>query len=362
MFQQMRAPFRQVEPGGPTSGVRSRCNGLRLTLTAVRPQNPGTKKQENVERVGRNAPGCGSMELQQLRIFESVSRHLNITNAALELGMSQPAVSSQLKQLERECGVQFYVRNNHGVELTRSGIDFLDAVRPILAQLDRVDMEFRSKPEIHSAPPFVVGGSNTLSATLLSEILVAFNRRNPNVNLLVETSDSRRMEILVQTRKVEVALITLPSYLPGCECEPYMEHEAAAFVPPDSPLRDKTLTLEELAAFPLVVRRGSSTVTELRRRGLRLKFAAQFSAIEAVKTAVRGGMGVGLLFRSRLESEIARGEVCLIDVPGLKSITLKSFIIYGKRPRLSVNAQKFIELLREQREEDANKLPKVAFP
>ncbi|MGE3778515.1 MAG: LysR family transcriptional regulator [Pirellulaceae bacterium] len=286
------------------------------------------------------------MELHQFRIFESVSRHLNISSAAAELGMSQPAASLQLKRLEQECKVQFYTRNNHGVSLTPEGQAFLEAVRPILAQLDKVDQDFRAENDRHASRPFVVGGSNTLSATVLPEILLEFKRRNPSVNLLVETSDSHRMADLVQKRRVEVALVTTPCDLPGCECEPYLEHEAVAFAAPDNPLCRKTLTLEELVRIPLVVRRGSSTVSELERRGYNLKFAAQFSAIEAVKTAVRGGMGVGLLFRSRLESELARGEVRIIDVPDLRFIKLKSFIVYGKRPRQSANVLKFLQILR----------------
>lgn len=289
------------------------------------------------------------MELHQFRIFETVSRHLNISSAAAELGMSQPAASLQLKRLEQECKVQFYTRNNHGVSLTPEGQAFLEAVRPILAQLDKVDQDFRGETDRHASRPFVVGGSNTLSATVLPEILLEFKRRNPGVNLLVETTDSHRMANLVQKRRVEVALVTTPCELPGCECEPYLEHEAVAFAAPENPLCRKTLSLQELVRIPLVVRRGSSTVSELERRGYTLKFAAQFSAIEAVKTAVRGGMGVGLLFRSRLESELAHGEVTIVDVPELRSIKLKSFIVYGKRPRQSANVLKFLQILREYR-------------
>ena len=289
------------------------------------------------------------MELHQFRIFESVSRHLNISSAAAELGMSQPAASLQLKRLEQECKVQFYTRNNHGVSLTPEGQAFLEAVRPILAQLDKVDQDFRGETDRQASRPFVVGGSNTLSATVLPEILLEFKRRNPGVNLLVETTDSHRMANLVQKRRVEVALVTTPCELPGCECEPYLEHEAVAFAAPENPLCRKTLSLQELVRIPLVVRRGSSTVSELERRGYTLKFAAQFSAIEAVKTAVRGGMGVGLLFRSRLESELAHGEVTIVDVPELRSIKLKSYIVYGKRPRQSANVLKFLQILREYR-------------
>src|SRR5690348_15423942 len=114
------------------------------------------------------------MELQQFKLFESVSRHLNITSAATELGISQPAASLQLKQLEKECGVQLYVRNNRGVELTRQGYALLDVVKSILDQLEKVDRELKGDRHQSGNRTFVVGSSNTLSATVLPELLVEF--------------------------------------------------------------------------------------------------------------------------------------------------------------------------------------------
>jgi LysR family transcriptional regulator, low CO2-responsive transcriptional regulator len=90
---------------------------------------------------------CGDrvMTLHQLRIFESVARHLNITRASKELHMSQPAVSQQLKILERQFARRLIVRTHHGVKLTEQGRVFLDAVRPIIAQADRIEIDFRIK-------------------------------------------------------------------------------------------------------------------------------------------------------------------------------------------------------------------------
>lgn len=285
------------------------------------------------------------MELHQLTIFESVSRHLNMTSAAKELGTSQPTVSLQLKQLETECGLQFYVRDNHGVQLTQEGMAFLGAIQPILSQLEKIDLEFKKGRQNQASRAFIVGGSNTLSATVLPELVVEFSRKNPKVKLLVETGDSDTIASLVENRKVEIGIVTKPSQISGCACEPYLEHEAVAFVPPDHPLLGRTLTLEEFCKIRLVIRRGSSTISELERLGYRPRIGVQFGAIEAVKTAVAGGMGVGLLFRSRLESELRMGRFGIVDVPELKSVKLKSFIIFSKRPRLSANARKFLEVL-----------------
>jgi DNA-binding transcriptional LysR family regulator len=85
------------------------------------------------------------MTLHQLRIFEFVARHLNITRASKELHMSQPAVSQQLKFLERQFRERLLVRTRQGVKLTEQGRAFLNAVRPIIAQADKIESTFMVK-------------------------------------------------------------------------------------------------------------------------------------------------------------------------------------------------------------------------
>src|SRR5690242_7939487 len=109
------------------------------------------------------------MKLQRLRIFESISRHLNVTAAAEELHLSQPAASLQLKLLEQEYGLTLFRRKSNGMELTGEGREFLEAIRPILVTIAEVDAKFkernRSKPREHHGSPkadvIFVGSNHT---------------------------------------------------------------------------------------------------------------------------------------------------------------------------------------------------------
>lgn len=289
------------------------------------------------------------MKLHQLRIFESVARHLSVTAAAGELNLSQPAVSLQLKLLEQEYGTKFLERTNRGVALTRQGAAFLEAIRALLIQADKVDAAFKASYMATGPEVLVVGGSNTLSVTVLPEILVEFRKRHPEVRLELETSESRLVEEYVLSSRVQIGLVTRPSYLPSCIYEEYAEHEAVAFVPPDSPLCGKTLSLRELTRHPLVARKGSQSIQELKRRGYRLNLALQCDAPEAVKTAVRKGMGIGILFRGRVDNEIRKGDLRMLDAPEIASITTHSFIIYHKRKALSASGRDFLDTLRTLR-------------
>ena len=112
-----------------------------------------------VERQG------GQMTLYQLKIFEAVARHANITQASLALHASQPAVSQQLKLLQDEYGVRFLNRLSHGVELTPEGRVFLVAIKPVLAQIESIEKRFKVNHNGKESQSLLVGGSSSVSAS-----------------------------------------------------------------------------------------------------------------------------------------------------------------------------------------------------
>jgi len=134
------------------------------------------------------------MTLHQLKIFESVARHLNVTKASHELHMSQPAVSQQLKLLEQQCDARFIVRIGQGMELTERGKVFLDAIRPIVAQVADVESTFKVKSDEKKSSFLTVGGSRSHSVAVLPEILRAFKQNHPWVQFVLESNDSGTME------------------------------------------------------------------------------------------------------------------------------------------------------------------------
>src|SRR5262245_41275486 len=119
------------------------------------------------------------MTLHQLRIFESVARHLNVTKASQELHMSQPTVSQQIKLLEQQYETRFVVRIGQNVKLTKRGRTFLKTIRPIVAQVENVESVFRVKSTDKKSSFLTVGRSRSHSVTVLPEILRAFKQNHP---------------------------------------------------------------------------------------------------------------------------------------------------------------------------------------
>ena len=288
------------------------------------------------------------MTLHQLKIFECVVRHMNITKASATLHISQPSVSQQLKLLEEEFGTKFFIRLNQGVELTPEGEEFLNGIRPLLADAENLEKRFKSSPTLDTVP-LIVGGSHNVSVNVLPKMLMSFKARHPSVQVILETNESPIIENRVIASEVEIALITNPSYRAELIYEPYEEMELVAFCLPSSPLARKKLTLKELGECPLVLRRGGRLEKILMNLGYKMNIVMQCEVSGAVKAAVRIGMGVGIEYRNAVASRVAKGSLRLINVPELKELGINSFLIYGRRKPLAPMAQEFLQILHEKR-------------
>jgi len=287
------------------------------------------------------------MKLHQLEIFESVTRHQSVTNAARELHMSQPAVSLQLKLLEEECGRQLYSRTRYGIAMTDEGRAFLAAIRPILAQMEKLQIEFTNNTRPVRSECLSIAANNTLSSTIVPRAVSAFSDLYPNVKFVLDIAHSDLIEKRIINGDVEVALITRPNNWGQICYEPYEEHETVAFVPKDSYLDTGTMSLADLTSHPLVVKKGCPCVQELESRGFDLKISLQCNARESVKMAVKKGLGIGLLFDVPTESDLELDDMRIMNVPELREIRHQSYVIYPRGSKLSPNARNFLETLRQ---------------
>ena len=218
-----------------------------------------------------------------------------------------------------------------------------------MAEAENLEQKFKGKPKANDTAPLIVGGSHNVSVNVLPKLLMALKERHPSVQLILETNESRIMETRLLNSEVEIALITNPSHRAELVYEPYEEMEVVAFCVPTNPLARKTLTLKELVECPLVLRSGGRTERMFTNLGYQVNVAFRCELSAAVRAAVRIGMGVGILYRNAVASRVARGNLKLINVPELKEMGVKSFIIYDRRKPLAPMAQEFLQILREKR-------------
>ncbi len=293
------------------------------------------------------------MTIKQFMIFATVSRHLNITRASQELHISQPSVSQHLKLLEEDYNVKLFKKSKRGIVLTGSGNLFLTKLMPILAQLDELKRAFSNESTVSQVDSLVIGGTYGPSALLLPSLTGVFKRSYPRVELELRSANRPYMERLVLSSEVDIALVTGRPSSSNLVVEPYRKEKLLAFVARNHPLASKReLSLAQFARVPLIIhgrKNSANTVTGILRslqgKGLEPVVAMRCESPDAVKTAVREKIGLGILYQDTVRRELGNGEFIHVKVHGLK-LDGESFIIWYKDKPLSSAAWAFLCLLR----------------
>ena len=296
------------------------------------------------------------MTLHQLKVFLAVAKHSSITRAARELNISEPSVHQQVKSLQRDFPRSLYQKVGRILEITSDGRAFSAKASEILRKVAELEKEF-VQPLVERQPIYLaVGGSHVLSASILAPIVATFKTRYPNVQIEFRTKSSQLIERLVLAEKVDLGLVTNVSSSPQLIVEPFRYEEMVAIVSKQHALfKKRELTMAELAQASLIVRtrRKSSPskqiLAELEQHGFEFNVLMKCDSAQGVKVAVAKGLGVGLLYRSHVEQEVRRGELKVLNVPGLTK-RIQSFIIYKAEKPISPTAREFLDLLRQSRE------------
>jgi len=254
------------------------------------------------------------MTPDQLITFAAVAEHLNISRAAVALHLSQPAVSGQLRLLQDEFGELLYQRDGRGIRLTPVGeqlAEYAKAQRDTFAQA----RAFRDAVRGLDAGTLRIGASTTPASYLLPYLIAAFQPRVPRVT--IQTMSGNTADVVAALASLDIAMIEGPpgeALPPGTAVHAWHEDEIVAVVPAGHPLAapeyEAGVTLDALAAHPLVLREEGSGVRQLVERafahgGAPMRVAFEIAGVEAVKEAVRAGMGVGFVSAMSLRHEQA---------------------------------------------------------
>src|SRR5579872_5240973 len=157
----------------------------------------------------------GMMELRHLRYFVAVAEELNFTHAAVRLRVAQPALSSQIKDLENEIEAVLFERGRTGVQLTRAGKTFYTRARNILAQAAAAANEARTAAGMITGS-LALGFPSGLHLNYLAPVIESYRKTTPQVSFdFVHGLNTQQLRALREGR-LDVAFVTLPAPLDGC--------------------------------------------------------------------------------------------------------------------------------------------------
>jgi LysR family transcriptional regulator, transcriptional activator of the cysJI operon len=294
------------------------------------------------------------MTLRQFTAFATVANHLNITKAAQELRMSQPSLSKLLKGLEENYKITLFTRTGKGIELTNEGVEFLKHVEPILERVQILEERFSKRSKSKPATPLRVGGTYTLSSSILPSLLAVFKRRHPEVEVVLRSNTAVILEQMILKGQLDLVLTSILPRSPELTAEFCVPLKLVAFAAKGYPIPNKKqLNVADLEKVPLIIRddgnrHGSteSSLLELRSSGYRLNIVMRCESPEAIKTAVSKKLGVGILYEDALTETFTRGLFKKIHIAGL-SLEGKTYITWQKQRSLSSSGEAFVKLLRD---------------
>jgi LysR family transcriptional regulator, low CO2-responsive transcriptional regulator len=280
--------------------------------------------------------------IQALAIFAEVARHGTMTAAAEAAGISQPAISAQVKALERYYGTRLLERDGRGSTPTAAGRLVADYAVRVLALVDELGRGVADLEGL-TAGELIVGASSTVGEQLLPTYLGQFHAAHPQVRLSVRIGNSADISALVAARELDFAIVGEEPSDRDLFAEPVLEDQIVAFVAPNDPLlREAPITPVALCGRQFVMREAGSATRALGERCLRETSCGpghviELGSNEAVKRAVEAGLGIGVLSTYTIEAERLAG--LLVDLPIMGWGCSRSFWLIRRRDRVLTRAE-----------------------
>lgn len=237
------------------------------------------------------------MSFTHLRTFHAVAEHGGFTAAATALGITQPTVTTQIREFEDHYGVELFLRLGRRIELTDVGAMLLNTTRMIMSLREEAD-ELLSSHGQFRAGHLRIAAVGPFHAT---EIIAALKSLHPSIQLSVLLANSDRTLLNLKELKADVAVLAHAVDDDRVHTMPYRVHDVVAFVNSSHPWFERDgVTLRELATQPIVLREQGSTTRlafeqAMAARGLAIRPVLEIGSREGVWKAVEKGLGISVV-------------------------------------------------------------------
>lgn len=292
------------------------------------------------------------MDLWQLKIFCKVVELKSFSKAGKMVHLSQPTVSSHIKDLEDHFDCRLIDRLSKEAVTTKAGELLYDYARKILAVGDEIEAaisEFNGKIK----GKLLIGGSTIPGGYLLPRIIGAFTAEYPEVTMSLIVEDTEKIIDGVLSGILELGIVGAESNEKKILQEKLIEDELRLIVPANHPWsRKKVVPLESLLKEPFIVReKGSGTLLSIQQSLARagsnvenLKIIAELGSTEAVRQGIKNELGVSILSTLAVSEDLKIGSLAAVDVSDLQ-LTRNIYLTRHKYRSLSPLSRIFREFL-----------------
>jgi DNA-binding transcriptional LysR family regulator len=280
--------------------------------------------------------------LDQLRILKAIAAEGSFKRAADSLYVSQPAVSLQVQNLEKQLNVPLFDRGGRRAQLTEAGHLLLSYGEKIITLCQETCRAIEDLQNLQGGT-LIVGASQTTGTYLLPRTIGLFRQKYPEVAVQLQVHSTRRTSWGVANGQVDLAIIggEVPAELQETlNVIPYAEDELALIVPINHPFaKMETIQKEDLYKLKFITLDSQSTIRKVIDQVLtrcdidtkRLKVEMELNSIEAIKNAVQSGLGASFVSTTAIEKELQMGIMQRVKIKDVEVRRTLSLIVNPNR-------------------------------
>jgi DNA-binding transcriptional LysR family regulator len=257
------------------------------------------------------------MDTRQLAAFCAVVERKSFSQAAERLGVTQPAVSLQIRSLEQRLGRQLLDRSGRRVEPTEAGRRLYASAQRLLAAEEHLLEDLDADDEGAVTGTLELGASTGPGGTVVPLLLCEFQEQHPDVRVRLTVSDTQTVVDRVAERELELGIVGAGRRHRGVAFEPFFRDEVVLACTSGHRFAGKTISLDDLKGEKLIVMQEGAGVRqviedELRKAGMRLRdldVRLELGLQESVRSAVVAGQGIAFISRLAIEADLDAGTV-----------------------------------------------------
>lgn len=292
------------------------------------------------------------MTLTQLDVFIVVAARLNFTHAALQLGISQSAVSHAIKSLENELGVSLFIREQNQVQLSDIGQRLLKRAQSILGTAETMRQEALDAKGLKKGSLHIGSFGPTASVSLLPPLLAAFRQHYPGIEVHIDEAHDEQVIGWLQARRVDVGFVTLPNE--QFDTYPVLHDQMVALLPRNHALAQaNSVSLKQLCGHPFsLTQAGSADIIMRLFTAQKLQPCINYRTLQTLSTLalVARGEAVSIMAESALPAQIGNDIVTRpLNPPVTRTVALALL----DKQNASPAALAFVKLARDYGQDTA---------
>ena len=286
--------------------------------------------------------------LHQLKVFETVARHASFTRAAEELLITQPTVSSQVKQLTKATGLPLFEQIGKSLYLTDAGQELLSTCHDIFERLENFEMKIADLKGAKQGQLRLA--VITTAKYFIPRLLGSFCQHYPGVDVALQVTNHQEIRRRMAENEDDLYIVSNPPQEIDLRSQPFLDNPLIVVANRNHPLAGQNnIPLQQLNNLQFIMReKGSGTrkaVLDLfDAHDISVNVKLELGSNEAIKQAIAGGLGISVLSEHCLISGGVNGELTILDVEHFP-IKRRWYVSHLAGKQLSVIAQTFLNYL-----------------